>query len=216
MSTAQKIGFFGTVVKTDPRAAAHSELVLAAARTAIVEGSDWVSDVCEGLGPEAFESLAYVQNSIESADQNEEFVHAVARVAALPKAPAHIRDFRCGRIRSRLAEFRSLENGWHHEVPDSVAPSEQACNAALRIVDCVMDDAELPLPYVYPMSCGGISLEWGLDDIGVHIEVPAAVETIEAMSWRRGGGEVCEETIAPTDADALTAWLRQAVSQEAS
>ena len=84
-------------------------------------------------------------------------------------------------ICDRLEGFCALEAGWDADSETSATISVAACDAAREIVARLVF-ARLPLPYVYPMPEGGISLEWGLDDIGINAELSGNAEMIDLMS----------------------------------
>ena len=111
-------------------------------------------------------------------------------------------------ICDRFEGFCSLEAGWDADSETSAAISVAACDAARKIVGRVVSEI-LPLPYVYPMPAGGVSLEWGLDDIGINAELSADADMIDLMSWRRGTDDTSSVHLEVGDLDAISAWLAQ-------
>ncbi len=115
-------------------------------------------------------------------------------------------------ICDRLASFSRLSDGWGADNEVSRASSEKACDAAREIVGHALC-AELPLPYVYPMPSGGISLEWGLHAIGINAEIPNDATSIDLMSWRRSDDKTSEAEFRAGDVTTITAWLSQQIDQ---
>ena len=113
-------------------------------------------------------------------------------------------------ICDRLEGFGSLEAGWDDDSETSSAISVAACDAAREIVGRVVSE-RLPLPYVYPMPEGGISLEWGLDDIGINADLPDNANMIDLMSWRRSTDDESSAKLRVGDLDGISAWLAQQI-----
>ena len=113
-------------------------------------------------------------------------------------------------ICDRLEGFCALEDGWDADSETSAAISAAVCDAARKIVGRVMSE-RLPLPYVYPMPEGGISLEWGLDDIGINAELSNNADMIDLMSWRRSTDDTFSAKFRVDDMDGISAWLAQQI-----
>ena len=61
------------------------------------------------------------------------------------------------------------------------------------------------------MPEGGISLEWGLDDIGINAELSDNADMIDLMSWRRGTDDTFSAQFRVDDMDGASAWLAQQI-----
>lgn len=119
---------------------------------------------------------------------------------------------RYGTICDRLVSFSRLSDGWDAGSDTSRASSAAACDTAREIVGRMLC-AKLPLPYVYPMPDGGVSLEWGLVATGVNAEVQSNATIIDLMSWSRGDDETSEAEFRADDIDAIAGWLAQQIDQ---
>ncbi len=74
-------------------------------------------------------------------------------------------------VRSRLDELRRLEDGWLDG--DGKAPGSEELEWLAAGFDQHYPD-DLPLPYLYPTSEGGVRVEWSLSDYEVSLEVNLA------------------------------------------
>lgn len=115
---------------------------------------------------------------------------------------------RYGALLDRLESFTALEYGWDPETERSVPVGGAAKNVARSVISRVLT-SELPLPYAYPIPDGSISLEWGLDEIGLNAEISNTADTVALMSWRRGGSDArsTAETVDSGDIERIAAWL---------
>ena len=59
----------------------------------------------------------------------------------------------------------------------------------------------------------GISLEWGLEDIGINAELSGNAEMIDLMSWRRGTDDESTAKFRVGDLDAIAGWLTQQIGR---
>ena len=110
-------------------------------------------------------------------------------------------------LSDRIEEFARMEHGWDLESERSLPPSEDARRVAQVIVDNMLIRS-LPLPYVYPEPEGGVSLQWDLDEIGLHADVPSAADKVNLLAWRRDGEGPYRDAVMPTDEIAdVSAWL---------
>lgn len=71
-------------------------------------------------------------------------------------------------VPAQLDELRRLQDGWLED--GGKAPNHKGLDWLSETFGLYYPD-DLPLPYVYPMTDGGITLEWSLDSRDVDIEV---------------------------------------------
>lgn len=75
-------------------------------------------------------------------------------------------------IKTRLDEFRALENGWL-DGRKGLAPNRKGLDwLALCFERRYPND--LPIPYLYPTAEGGVQAEWSLDDREITLEIDFA------------------------------------------
>jgi hypothetical protein len=110
-------------------------------------------------------------------------------------------------IRSAL-RLRSLRENWDGE--GSQPPTESAVYAAIGLISAVatLGFAELPTPYLYPVSGGGAQIEWRAGERYLEIEImpDATAHYITAL----GGDPQIERPFpvwAPMQAKPLLEWL---------
>lgn len=110
-------------------------------------------------------------------------------------------------LSDRIEEFARMEPGWDTEGEHSLPPSADARRVAQVIVDSMLIRS-LPLPYVYPEPEGGVSLQWDLDEIGLHADVPLAADKVRLLAWRRDSEGHYQDAVMPADEMAdVSAWL---------
>lgn len=120
---------------------------------------------------------------------------------------------RYGTLLSRLESFTDLEHGWDADSDHSVPVGGAAKTVARSIISRLLFDG-LPLPHAYPVPDGSISLEWGLDDVGINAEIANTADTVVLMSWLRGDGDLdsSAESVNTEDIDQIATWLTARLS----
>lgn len=119
---------------------------------------------------------------------------------------------RYGTICERLRSFSHPSGRQSTHAEDRPDPSEAACDVARELVGHVLC-AALPLPYVYPLPEGGVSLEWGLNTIGINAEVLNDAATIDLMLWHRSDDKTSDAEFRSSDLNAVSDWLTQQIGQ---
>lgn len=73
-------------------------------------------------------------------------------------------------VATRLEELKALRNGWLDGNRKSIAPSESLMKWLTVHFDNNYPE-DLPLPYLYPTTEGGIQAEWSLGDHEITLEI---------------------------------------------
>lgn len=81
-------------------------------------------------------------------------------------------------LHDRLVELYSLPPGWDGD--DAKTVSDETYAGACRIVKEALK-RDLPMPGIYPMSEGGLSLEWASPKAVLSIEVLGELATFQIL-----------------------------------
>ncbi len=103
-------------------------------------------------------------------------------------------------IRCRLDELRRLEDGWL-EGDGTVSGSDELGWLATCFDRHYPDD--LPLPYLYPTTEGGVQAEWSLSDCEISLEVNLVSRRAH---WHRLDLETDVDYIRALDLDNESDW----------
>lgn len=103
-------------------------------------------------------------------------------------------------VRGRLDELRQLEDGWLDG--DGKAPGSDELEWLAAGFDRYYPD-DLPIPYLYPTSEGGVQAEWSLSDNEISIEVNLVTHQAD---WHRLDQETHVDYVRELDLDNENDW----------